>query len=357
MADREHIDPRKEGLKPLEAIDLSAARSFGDLLRQMSRTAFSGRQLGEAYDILVEVATTEECLLVLTMSGALSIAKQSGIIAELIERRIVKCVVSTGAIITHNCVEALGMAHFRHDGADRDDVLYRKGLNRVFDSLEPEANLLRLEAFIAETFRPDSRSNEALSSSSFCAALGRRFDELGAPSILASAYRAGVPVFIPAFTDCEIGLSYALSANPPGSTASAGKEGIGGILEHVRNYNPFIDLHDYCHLLAGQDALGILTLGGGVPRNWAQQGVLYWQSLTERLGIDASAPRFRYGVRICPEPAMWGGLSGCTYAEGVSWGKFRSPSQGGRFAEVCADATLAFPILAKALFEQIDSRS
>ncbi|MBW1982943.1 MAG: deoxyhypusine synthase family protein, partial [Deltaproteobacteria bacterium] len=66
--------------------------------------------------------------------------------------------------------------------------------------------------------------------------------------------------------------------------------------------------------------------------------------------------KFSYGVRICPEPAHWGGLSGCTYSEGVSWGKFHSPAEGGRFAEVLCDATVAWPILVRGVKERLDKQ-
>jgi deoxyhypusine synthase len=58
-------------------------------------------------------------------------------------------------------------------------------------------------------------------------------------------------------------------------------------------------------------------------------------------------------VRLCPEPAHWGGLSGCTYKEGVSWGKFVAPEDGGRYAEVLCDATIAWPILLKAVMQRV----
>ena len=103
--------------------------------------------------------------------------------------------------------------------------------------------------------------------------------------------------------------------------------------------------------------LGILTVGGGVPRNWAQQVAPYYDITNARLGTNLPLPRFRYGVRICPEPVHWGGLSGCTYSEGVSWGKFVPESDGGRFAEVPCDATIALPLLVKALFEELDNAS
>jgi deoxyhypusine synthase len=72
-----------------------------------------------------------------------------------------------------------------------------------------------------------------------------------------------------------------------------------------------------------------------------------------RLGTQLEAPRYTYAVRICPEPVHWGGLSGCTYSEGVSWGKFVPPSEGGRFAEVYADATTVWPLLMKGVLEEL----
>jgi deoxyhypusine synthase len=98
--------------------------------------------------------------------------------------------------------------------------------------------------------------------------------------------------------------------------------------------------------------LGIFTVGGGVPRNWAQQVSPYLEIMRARLKEDVPLRRFRYGVRLCPEPAHWGGLSGCTYSEGVSWGKFESKADGGRYAEVLADATVTWPLLVKAVQER-----
>ena len=98
--------------------------------------------------------------------------------------------------------------------------------------------------------------------------------------------------------------------------------------------------------------MGIFTIGGGVPRNWAQQTPPYIEILNLRMGTDLAPPRFQYGVRICPEPDFWGGLSGCTYTEGVSWGKFVPPSDGGQFAEVLSDATVVWPLLIMGLLEK-----
>ena len=76
--------------------------------------------------------------------------------------------------------------------------------------------------------------------------------------------------------------------------------------------------------------------------------------LNTALGSSLRMNRFRYGVRICPEPPHWGGLSGCTYSEGVSWGKFLPPAEGGRYAEVHADATTVWPLLVKGVGQRLD---
>ncbi|MGH7221314.1 MAG: deoxyhypusine synthase family protein, partial [Nitrospiraceae bacterium] len=97
-------------------------------------------------------------------------------------------------------------------------------------------------------------------------------------------------------------------------------------------------------------------IGGGVPRNWSQQVGPYIEICNTRLGLNVPPPRFRYGVRICPEPDYWGGLSGCTYREGISWGKFVPPEEGGRFAEVLSDATVVWPLLMVGLLERLKQK-
>ena len=174
------------------------------------------------------------------------------------------------------------------------------------------------------------------------------------PGILKSAYEHDVAVFIPAFTDSEMGLdvsTWAMSrALDESRRASAGPN---DVFQAVPPFNPFLDLQQYARIIGGAGELGLLTIGGGVPRNWAQQVAPYYDITNNRLGTHLEVPRFRYGVRICPEPVHWGGLSGCTYSEGVSWGKFVSPADGGRYAEVPVDATVVLPILTKALFEEL----
>jgi deoxyhypusine synthase len=123
----------------------------------------------------------------------------------------------------------------------------------------------------------------------------------------------------------------------------------------VPPFNPFLDLQEYARFVGSSDRVGIFTIGGGVPRNWAQQVAPYLDIRNLRLGTKTPLKRYRYAIRICPEPVHWGGLSGCSYTEGVSWGKFVPESEGGRHVEVFADATIAWPILVRAVLERVGS--
>ena len=358
MSRRSLHDGRGDGLQPLESLDLERVDSFPDLLRAMSKTAFSGRQLGEAFEILVQMACDANCRVVLTISGAMTVAKQGKLVCDLIERRIVHAVVATGALIAHGLTESIGLTHYRHDAAVDDEVLFERGYNRIYDTLEMEANLDNVEQLVRSVLSTKQPEGGVWSSGRLCRALGQRLSDMAqGPGVLRSAYKFDVPVFIPAFTDSEMGLdvsTWAMAEALKQRGLSPKDLQPDQIFDTPAPFNPFLDLQEYARWIGQAERLGILTIGGGVPRNWAQQVGPYYDTTNARLGTNLAAPRFQYGVRICPEPVHWGGLSGCTYSEGVSWGKFIPATEGGRYAEVYADATVVWPLLVKALFQELE---
>jgi deoxyhypusine synthase len=348
---REFHDGRSDGLVPLESLDLDTVTSFAGLLRGMGKTAFSGRALGEAFEVCLAMIRDPDCNVVLTLSGAMTIAKMGKVISAMIDRGMVQAIVSTGALMAHGLSEAVGMVHYRYDPRISDEELFDKGYNRVYDTLEMETNLNYVEEFSSKAM--DTLGHEKdLSSEIVCRALGKVLSEDPHGSgVLRSAYVKGVPVYVPAFTDSELGLD--LSTWAMKRAQRSGVTNPMDLFAHTPRFNPYQDLNSYARFALGSKRLGILTIGGGVPRNWAQEVGPYIDISNHRLGIDLKPPRFNYAVRICPEPTHWGGLSGCTYTEGVSWGKFVPESEGGRFAEVFADATTVWPLLVKGLLEEL----
>jgi deoxyhypusine synthase len=339
-------------LTPLESLDLDRITSFADLLTAMSKTAFGGRALGEAFDVALAMARDPGCKVVLTLSGAMTIAKMGRLIAKMIDAELVHAVVSTGALIAHGLTESIGLVHYRYDPGMSDEDLFAKGYNRVYDTLEMEANLDGVEKFSERAFEHIG-DGAKLSSETICRALGKLLaNEPEAEGVLRSAYLKGVPIYIPAFTDSELGLDLATWAMQ--KARARGIEDPKELFATVPAFDAYLDLNSFTRFAIGAERLGIFTIGGGVPRNWAQEIGPYVDVINHRLKIDLGIPRYRYAVRICPEPTHWGGLSGCTYSEGVSWGKFVPASEGGRFAEVYADATTVWPLLIKAVLEELE---
>ena len=247
--------------------------------------------------------------------------------------------------MTHGFVEGAGMLHFKHRTIDERHGALRAGYNRVYDTIELEKNLDSTEAILNAVLgkvepgttlcshvltraRRASCSTSTTRAARSCAARSRR----------------ACPIYVPAFTDSELGLDFAIHnrrLRMAGQTPFA--------------FDPFLDLEDFAARIREHETLGIFTIGGGVPRNWAQQVAPFLEITANRLGTDEPIRRYRYAVRICPEPEHWGGLSGCSYSEGVSWGKFVPESDGGRHAEVHSDATIAWPIIVRAVIERLEA--
>ncbi|RMG13879.1 MAG: deoxyhypusine synthase [Planctomycetota bacterium] len=337
-------DGHQDGLEPLQPLDVAACESVDALVRAMARTSFGGRKTGEAADVLEAMVRDPDCTVVLTLSGAMTIAKMGLVISEMIDRGMVQVIVSTGALVAHGLIEGAGNLHFKHDPRRSDLDNYRDGYNRVYDTLELEANLDDCEAILRAVLA-EVDPGEVLCSSRIHELIGAwLLEHRPGRGILQSAYQKKVPVFAPAFTDSELGLDLALYNR---------ERRRDGFPPHP--FDPYLDLEYYMALGCAAHKLGVFTIGGGVPRNWAQEiGPMVELLHARGLVATPAARRFHYGVRICPEPVHWGGLSGCTYREGVSWGKFVPAEEGGLTAEVPADATIAWPLVVRAVLERLE---
>src|SRR5205823_13106965 len=182
-------------------------------------------------------------------------------------------------------VEATGRTHVRDNPDVSDAELYEKGYNRVYHTLEPEQNLDDVEQVIFEVLEVWDPT-EVLCAYKFNHAIGAHLakhakDQRG---ILKSAYEKEVPVLVPAFTDSELGLDVALTNRM--------REGAG---RHKLRYDPFEDLEHFASTLLRQKKLGILTIGGGVPRNWAQQFGPFIELRHRRMGENVPLKRYHYG--------------------------------------------------------------
>jgi deoxyhypusine synthase len=162
-------------------------------------------------------------------------------------------------------------------------------------------------------------------------------------SILRSAFRRDVSIFVPAFWDSELGNDVE-TENQRRKLLGEGRIAVCSGLDNQR----LIDI------TTGAKNLGIFSLGGGVPRNNFSNVAPLIDIINERLGINLPKVRYMKGARICPDSTFIGHLSGCTYTENMTWGK--TDTVRGRFSEVMADATMIYPFYMAAMKEVIESR-
>ncbi|MDO8700697.1 MAG: deoxyhypusine synthase family protein, partial [Deltaproteobacteria bacterium] len=219
-----------------------------------------------------------------------------------------------------------------------DTELARRKLNRVTDTLEPETNLDTVEEVIGEVIdRVDG--SKLLSPTVLNRLIGKHLAERypNDRGILKSAYLRGVPVFVPAFVDSELGNDLY----------------IHNLKRKRRRKRPILmdleqDSKKLIELVTGAKRFGIFSIGGGVPRNNVQNVAPLIEIINERLGPTLPNRRFTYGIRICPDKPHYGHLSGCTYSENESW---RKAAKDGVYAEMLADATQVWPFLVKYIME------
>src|SRR5271156_1028843 len=252
-------DPVKDKLRPIFPLDLAKCRSIDSLVRAMGQTAFTGRQIGDAADVLEAMARDTDCFVVMTLSGALTVGKMGLVFCDLVESGIVKAIVSTGALMAHGLVEATGLSHFRYDPKMDDRELFLAGYNRVYDSIEPETNLDHVEEVVDHVFRKWD-PEEIVCSWKVHRRIGEYLQKHAkGRGILKVAAEYNVPIFVPAFSDSELGIDFALY------NRLLRKQG-----KRPLRFDPFEDFEHYATTMLATKRMGLLTIGGGVPRNSAR---------------------------------------------------------------------------------------
>lgn len=302
--------------KPLK---IEPQMTVAELLDELAHSSFGARSVARASRLAQSWAATRDLRVVLTISGALSIAQQTSIVAQLIEAGRVHAVVATGAVVTHSLTQEAGGQRRSVAADESDEDLALRGLNRIFDTIESDSNLAILAALVDELRQ--SPLNGPVGSAAILRQLGTSA-RLAGGGLVSTAAKADVPLFVPALSDSELGLRL---AEAPRS---------------VWAYDAFADLAAFrSWILSGHDC-ALLSLGGGVPRNWAQQ-------MFSEVNDHGARERARLvsGVRVCPDPPGLGHLSGSTFSEARSWRKIPRYDDEA-FVEVGTDFTIAFPLIA-----------
>ncbi|HOZ43093.1 MAG TPA: deoxyhypusine synthase [Methanoculleus sp.] len=292
--------------------------TVGELVDELGRAgAYNGGSLWQAVNIYERMLRDEEALKFFGLSGAMVPGGMGGIVADLIRRRHIDILVSTGANLTHDIIEAIGCHHY-HGVADVSDAeLCEEGINRIYDIFLPNEAFIRFEEFMQDVYS-SLPEGSAVSIAELLNRIGKRLDT----GILAEAAKAGVPVYCPAIQDSMIGLQYWLFSQTHKVTVSA--------------FGDMPALLDRCF---EAERAGAILVGGGVPKNYILQSKLMTES-----GFD-------YAVQLTGDRPDLGGLSGATLDEARSWGKLTGEATA---VTVYGDATISLPLLVAATLERLE---
>jgi deoxyhypusine synthase len=316
----------------IQHLDL-AQHNVIPLVDAMAHMAFSARDTHRAATIYEMMLRDTECGVILCLAGSLISAGLQKIFVDMIRHNMVDAIVSTGAnIVDQDFFEALGYRHYlagdEYKYGGGDDVLRELAIDRIYDTFIDEAELRVCDETIHQI--TNSLEPRPYSSREFIQAMGAflkqqgRTPEHGNPdSIVLAAYEKQVPIFVPAFSDCSAG--FGLCAH-----------------QHARQGKPMVsidsakDFYEITKLKIENPTTGLLMIGGGTPKNFAQDIVV----AAEILGSDA--PMHKYAIQITVADARDGALSGSTLKEASSWGKVDLTYE----QMVYSEATLALPLIA-----------
>lgn len=293
------------------------------LIDAMGDMAFQARNLYRGAKIYDMMLADSSCSVILTMAGSLFSAGLKNVVVDMIRNKMVDAIVSTGAIIVdQDFFEALGFKHYKGTQFVDDNELRDMAIDRIYDTYINEDELRICDMTVAEI--AGKLPPKPYSSREFIKEMGKWLVEngKGEGSVVRTAYEYGVPIFVPAFSDCSAGFGLVHHQfNAKGEMVS------------IDSVKDFLEL---TKIKIKAEQTGILMIGGGVPKNFTQDVVV----AADILGVEADM--HKYAIQITVADERDGGLSGSTLKEASSWGKVETTYEQMVFSE----ATIAFPLIA-----------
>ncbi len=276
----------------------------------MARAGGPVRTLAEVYQRWEEMLAREGQAVWLAIAGAYIPFGLGSVMCALIDHHLIDVLVTTPAQLTHDLTEVRGFHHYQGSDAVDDGQLQQLDVNRYWNVYGDENELNTNEDVIFE-FAETLTDRRPYTASEYFYRLGVWLNERGprykrAEGMLTTAARAGLPIFCPSPGDADITTDLAHYRKRTGRRI---------VLDPVKETLDMVALNAAIEDAGGR--AGVLTLGGGAPRNYAQQAMACAYMLDRR-----DLKRYNYGLRISLDPVQTGGLSGSTISEGKTWKKY-----------------------------------
>jgi deoxyhypusine synthase len=317
--------------KAIEHFDITK-HNVVPVVDAMQHMAYSARDLHRAAEIYDRMLRDRDCGVVLCLAGSLISAGLKKIFIDMIRNNMVDAIVSTGAnMIDQDFFEALGFRHYiapdEFKSGTRDGELRDKMIDRIYDTFIDEEELRICDETTQKIF--DEVEPRPYSSRELFKEIGAYLEKNGGPkcadSIIFEAYKKDVPIFVPAFSDCSAGFGIVAHQH---QRQAQGKPCV--------SFDSGKDFYELTQLKLKSKETGLFMIGGGVPKNFAQDIVVAAEILT-----DDDAPMHKYAVQITVADVRDGALSSSTLKEASSWGKVDTVYE----QMVYSEATIAVPLI------------
>jgi deoxyhypusine synthase len=340
-----HRPPDRETFRddPVGHARVRGGMTVGELVDEYGRAGVGAADVAEAVDVYAEMLGRDDVTNLFGLAGAMVPIGMRQVVVDLIRDGHVDALVTTGANLTHDAIEAIGGKH--HHGSagpddhrtsaatadaslrEHDERLRDEQVDRIYNVYLPQEHFAAFESHLREHVFPAVERTVTIRE--FTAELGRAnlarnraegIDE--DPGIAAAASDCDVPVYVPAIQDSVLGIQAWIYSQ----TSAFALDALG-------------DMTHLSDLAFAADSAGAMVVGGGVPKNYVLQTML------------TVPDAYDYAVQLTMDPDYTGGLSGATLEEARSWGKLEKSA---RNVTVVGDATITLPLVVAATRERIE---
>ena len=331
---------------PIGHARVRGGMTVGELATEYGHAGIGAATVDEAVDVYAEMLARDDVTNLFGLAGAMVPTGMRAIVADLVRDGHIDALVTTGANLTHDAIEAIGGKHHhgraephdRHpadEGGDsaagtpreHDETLRDEGVDRIYNVYLPQEHFALFESHLRDNVFPEVERRVTIRE--FTTALGRANAEQNAardvdedPGIAAAAHDNDVPIYCPAIQDSVLGIQAWIYSQ----TSEFGLDALG-------------DMTHLSDLAFDADRAGAMVVGGGVPKNYVLQTML------------TIPDAYDYAVQLTMDPDHTGGLSGATLDEARSWGKLEKSA---RNATVVGDATITLPLVVAAARERAE---
>ncbi|MCU4926411.1 deoxyhypusine synthase [Halobacteria archaeon AArc-dxtr1] len=339
--EHEHHEPARETFShdPIGHAEARAGMTVGELADEYGNAGIGAADLHDAVDVTTEMFD-DDVTLFCSLAGAMVPTGMRRIVADLIRDGYIDVLVTTGANLTHDSIEAIGGKH--HHGSvhaegkterEHDETLREEGVDRIYNVYLPQEFFATFESHLREEVFPvleeEAEAEGSVSIERLTRELGRANAEVNeregvaeGPGVAAAAYEHDVPIYCPAVQDSVLGLQAWMYSQTSAFTLDA-----------------LADMTALTDIAFDAEEAGALVVGGGVPKNFTLQTML------------VTPDAYDYAVQLTMDPKQTGGLSGATLDEARSWGKLERDAEN---VSVYGDATITLPLVVAAARERIE---